>query len=372
MKIFTRIPLTITASLLLLSSTVFGQFDTGVSDLRVSSTPNNTVPANFLSSIYFTLTNIGTALTTNETVVAGVIINGDTAFGPLSISGNIPSGTEINMPHDLVNQNNELITFFYEFDPAEPFHAICAFAFVEQGENNPANNFICRDTMFVNTSAANDWAADDLTLHEPSNIDGFDIDNYENTVPDLDSLTATFTNIGNMTYTQRTPLSYRIGLNGDTSDVTGFLANDLAPGESTTRVINNPAILPAVPQDSGTYALCAIANALGDQVSANNSSCDSFTIIDSYNPFAPGNWPTGQDEVEGESLNIIPTMDNVLITGVENSTIITVTDMQGRIIDMSEINKNGSINLEAQATGIYVIKATDQTTGETQMRKVSN
>jgi hypothetical protein len=112
-------------------------------------------------------------------------------------------------------------------------------------------------------------------------------------------------------------------------------------------------------------------NVLGDDVSSNNSTCTSFTIIDSYNPFLPGNWPTGREEVEESDLTIVPTMDEVLIEGVTNRTMVTVSDMQGRIIELNEFEKNGSINLQDQSTGIYVIKAVDQTTGVTQMRKVS-
>jgi len=368
MKNFTRFAFT---AAILLHMSAFAQYDTGVSDVRVSTTPNNTVPANFSSSIYYTLTNVGAALTTNETIVTGVLINGDTAFGPLQITGNIPTATELNVPHDLINQNNQLITFLYEFDPTEPFHAICAFSFVLQGEDNPANNYTCHDTVFVNSNAVNDWAADELILHKPSEIFGFDLDNNENIVPDLDSLTATFTNIGNMTYTERTRLNYRLGLAGDTTDVEGTLSADLGPGESTTRIINNPAILPVVPQDSGTYRLCAIANAIGDNVPENNVSCDTFNIIDSYNPFAPGNWPTGEEEIENQNLSITPIADQVLIQGIENTTSILITDMQGKVIEQMKMDTDGKIMMSERASGVYVIQATDNTTGETLVKKVS-
>lgn len=370
MKNFTRFALIL--GLVTLSSSLLAQFDSGVSNIRVSSTPNGTVPANFTSSIYYTLTNAGAALTPNETLVTGVIINGDTAFGPLSISGNIPSATDINCPHGLIDGNGNAITFYYQFVPTEPYFAICVFSFISQGETNPSNNFVCLDTMYVNTGAQNDWSADEIILHEPTTLDGFDLNNNNNDpVPALDSLTATFTNIGNMTYTQRTPLSYRLALAGDTTNVQGVLANDLAPGESTTRVINNPQILPAVPQDSGLHNLCAIVNVINDPVAANNVTCTSFRIIDSYNPFAPGNWPLGQDEIINADLSITPVQEQVLIQGVNNNTIITVTDMQGKVIEVNEVIQDANVNLSERSAGVYVIQATDKVTGETLTRKVA-
>jgi hypothetical protein len=371
MKIFTRISLFAIACLL--STGAFAQVtpDLEITAMFVSSSANNTVPENFQSSIYFGVENIGPAIdsTMNIDVEAAITVNGTPIAGGPWTPGinNWTNGGVIAFPFAL----NQIA--YYTFEPPTPSFEVCVYAYAT-GEVDSSSNQIC-ETITINPNVSNDWSCDLADIVSPTNLDGFDIDSDPNTtnnpIPELDTVNITITNNGSIEYVAFTRASFQVALDEDTVQLFGTSQNIVGNGDNMNFFIGDPASLPVMIADSGTWEVCGITNALGDDVPENNTSCDQFTIIDTYNPFAQGNWPTGQEEVEGELLNIVPTLDRIMIQGVENSTVVTVTDMQGRIIEISEIQENASIKLDDQSAGMYIIQATDQTTGETQMRKVS-
>ncbi len=371
MKIFTRVSLFVAAVLMHFSTLAQITPDLEITALFVSSSANNTVPENFESSIYFGVENIGPAIdsTMNIDIEAAITVNGTPIGGGPWTPGiaNWTNGGVIAFPFAL----NQIVR--YTFTPPTPTFEVCVYAYAT-GEVDSSSNEIC-ETITINPNVSNDWSCDLAEIVSPTNLDGFDIDTDPNTannpIPELDTVNITITNNGSIEYVAFTRAAFQVALDEDTVQLFGTSQNIVGNGGNMNFSIGDPAILPVMIADSGTWEVCGITNALGDDVPENNTSCDQFTIIDSYNPFAQGNWPTGQEEVEGGALNIVPTLDQIFIQGVENSTVVTVTDMQGRIIEVSEIQENASIKLNDHAAGVYVIQATDQTTGETQMRKVS-
>jgi hypothetical protein len=362
MSIFTRI-LTLLAITGVVATGQAQTYDLAVSAVGTAANASNQIPAGMLAPITMTLKNNGSnAIPAGTEFLLGITVNGSAFVGPdtFVFSAAFAAGGEIPL---VTNAS-------YSFEGSTPNYEICGSAYFTTPslESNPNNNLNC-ETFIASSAAHNDWASLSISIESPSNLDGFDLDNNTNTVPDVDSVVVVLQNNSNITFPLNYPVNYALALNGDTTNVTGFLASELAPGGQTTRYISNASILPATPQDSGTYDMCVIVREEGDNQDSNDVSCTTFTIIDSYDPFHPSNWPLGEDEVSAKSLELVPMNDQVRVQGVSNSTAVTITDMQGRVVRQLNLNEDVVIPMADQASGVYIIQASDEANGQVEVQK---
>ncbi|MEX2597365.1 MAG: T9SS type A sorting domain-containing protein [Salibacteraceae bacterium] len=347
-----------------ISSTQAQTYDLSVVSVGAASTATNQVPAGMASPLEFTIRNNGANdIPTGTLFYVAITTNLNPFVGPDTFQFTQPfaAGSEILLTS----------TANYTFEPGTPVVDICGSAYFADStlESDPSNNILC-DQFSVTSAVSIDWSCDLVTIHEPTDLDGFDIDNYENTVPEIDSLTFTVTNNSQVVFNEGYELNFILSLNGDSVNLTGSFGSSVGANESRTFIVN-PNSIPDVPQDSGTYDVCVSVNAALDEVDSNDVSCDDFTIIDSYDPFKPGNWPSGREEVAGNSISITPVLDQVKLEGVNNPTSVVITDMQGKTVNRLNVNTNTNVSLSNQAAGVYVIKATDSKTGHVEVRKVS-
>ncbi|GAB5538688.1 MAG: hypothetical protein Salg2KO_07910 [Salibacteraceae bacterium] len=372
MKNFTRI--TALLSLVLVSSLSYAQFDLEVSDLKVTMSENNELPDGLISSVYCTIENLGDAITQTDTMSLGIVVNNDsTLFALNSVTGDLPNGTTLNLPHS-VTINNQSITFRYEFTGnAGTSFNICAYAWVNAGESDSTNNVACQ-TVTISDTVSNDWSADEVLIVEPADLDGFDIwDNGEKEyvdVPQIDSVRVTLTNNGSLTYTERTRTYYDLVLGtSSVGGLVGTLAQDLIPGASTQRVITDNTLLAALtmPDDSGDYEMCAVVSNPGDENNANDESCAGFTIVNSYKP--PEN--VGIEDAPNANLNIFTNDQNIQVQGIVQPVDMRVMDMNGKIVTNSTMKADGNIPMTSSASGIYIIEVRNSVTGEQSVERIS-
>lgn len=364
MRIFTRLFALIT--LCAIASFGYAQtYDLAVSEVGTASNSSNQIPAGMTAPIFFTIKNNGSNDIPAATQIwIAVQVNANYFIQPdtLAFTGAFPAGGEITL----------YTTAGYTYEPSNPNYEICAGAyFVNTSmESNPNNNLNC-DDYIASSAVHNDWAALSVSIEEPNNLDGFDLDNMTNTVPDIDSVVLILQNNSSITFPAFYYVDYQLALNGDTQNVAGQLSGNLGPGEQTTRIVNNASIIPASPQDSGTYEFCVIANEIGDNTDSNDVTCESFRIIDSYDPFHPSNWPLGAEEVADKNLKVVPMLDIIRVEGVENPTEVTVMDVQGRLVRSVTLTEDASIQLSDEKSGVYIIQAADETSGAVQTKKFS-
>lgn len=347
------------------ATTVVGQtYDLAVTAVATASNPSNEIPAGMVAPISLTIANNGSNdIPTGTEFWVAIEVNGTYFINPdtFVLTGAFGAGAEATLTS----------TTGYSFEGSTPNYEICGEAFFSNTalEANANNNTFC-DDFLASSGAHNDWAALSVSIEEPTNLDGFDLDNETNTVPDLDSVVLILQNNSNITFPGFYGVNYQLALDGDTTNVTGFLGAPLAPGEMTTRIVSNAAVLPTMAQDSGTYDFCVIVVEEGDNVDSNDVTCESFTIIDSYDPFNPANWPLGQEEVAGKTLKVVPLLDAVDIQGVSNGTRVTLTDMSGRIIRKMNITEDTRIDMNDEKSGVYIIQAEDNS-GSMEIKKFS-
>ncbi|NQV52738.1 MAG: T9SS type A sorting domain-containing protein [Flavobacteriales bacterium] len=364
MRIFTRLlSLIVMCSIVGISSAQ--TYDLAISEVGTAANSSNQIPPSMVAPIFFTIKNNGSnIIPTGSEIWIAVQVNANYFIAPdtLVFNGDFPAGGEITL----------YTTAGYSFEASTPSYEICAGAYFTNAalESNPANNLNC-DDYTVSSAVHNDWAALSMAIANPSNLDGFDLDNLTNTVPDIDSVVLILQNNSSITFPAFYAVNYQLALNGDTQNVSGVLSGDLAPGGQTTRIVNNASIIPATPQDSGTYTFCVIANEVGDNVDSNDVTCESFTIIDSYDPFQPSNWPLGTEEFNGTTLKVVPMIDAIRVEGVENPTEVTVMDMQGRLVRSVNLTEDANIQLNDEKSGVYIIQAADETNGAVEVKKFS-
>jgi len=364
MKIFTRL-FSVIALLSIVSFSQAQTYDLSISAVSTASNGSNQIPPDMIAPISFTIKNNGSNdIPSGTQIWISVLVNANYFINPdtLQFNGDFTAGGEIPLTS----------TSGYSFQASNPNYEICAVAYFVDStlESNPANNILC-DDFTVTSAINNDWAAMSVSIEEPNNLDGFDLDNMTNTIPDLDSVVLVLQNNSQISFPRFYGVNYVLALNGDTTALTGFLGAPLGPGEQTKRIVTNAAALPAMVADSGTYAFCVEVMEEGDNTDSNDVTCETLTIIDSYDPFHPSNWPLGTEEINESTLKVVPLLDEIRIQGVENPTEVQVTDMAGRLVRKVNITEDASIQLNDEKSGVYIIQATDENRGQVEIKKFS-
>jgi len=347
MKTFTR--LFSMAALAVLSSTAFGQFDLAVTAMSLSSTgaPNYQVPPGHNATISYTIKNVGTnVIATGQSFERAAVRNGTTILvGPNTVT----------LAADLAPGDS--ITYFtsapYVFDASITIQNVCMVVSLDSTETDTLNNAFCR-SYTVSTTANPDVAATALVINVPNNLDGFDIDNGNNTPPPIEDMTLTIENVGNMQYTLGSAFSFEISLDGEVLNATASMSSTWAPGASLNLDITNTAVIPSVPQDSGTYNVC-VSFVDADDNPANDEACATFTLVDEFDVNNPDNWPLGVGEENiVESTKIYTSEQFLVIENVTSAAQVRVTDMQGKIVLNEKILENSRMNLNT-ASGVYLV-----------------
>lgn len=356
MKTFTR--LFSMAALAVLSSTAFGQIDLSITGLSTVATASGQVPPLTPITALLSFENAGTADIPDQTPAIIFFLNGTDTIetNPVVFNGAFPAGGATSFSSG---------QFTVPGTPANI--SICGgIVLTTIGETDSTNNVLCLP-FTVSTAAQVDIKANSVSIVAPTTLNGWNIDNGANAVPDITEMSATFENAGNVIYPAGYGLSYRIGLAGDTLNVSGTLQEALQPAGTTTRQITNTAIIPAVPQDSGTYQYCVIVNE-NDENPANDKACGSFTIVDAFDVNNPDNWPLGVGENVTEGINVFTANGNLNVAGVTGNTSVFITDIQGKVVASEQINRNTAFNVNG-STGVYIVTTKD-VNGNVEITKV--
>lgn len=350
MKIFTRLFFCLT---LVWGATAVAQpYDLAVADVNTAASANNEIPANFESRISLTIENAG----------ANDIPTGTLFSVGITVGAAVVVTDTLQLAQDLVAGTNFVLysTAEYFFDAAVPQPMICGSALmIGVPDEDSLNNATCK-TYQVTTAVTHDMQAVNVVVVSPDNLDGFDIDNGNETPPQLDTVNAFFRNDGDIILPVGYTLSYELNLGSQSTAVVGTLQATLSPGQSTTRNIFNPQVLQNIniPSSVGTYNLCVKVTEDLDVDSTNDESCFEFEIIDSFDPSDPKNWPTGLAEVEENGLKVFFANGFVNVEGVQSQTEVQVMDITGKVVASDVLSRDGRLALD-NASGIYVIHVRD-------------
>lgn len=334
--------------------------DLAVTDVTIApSTATGNVPVNENLVMIATLTNAGTTIIPeNSQFTCWFIVDGDTiqAYPVVTIvGGSVNPGGMLSFASDYFTLANPVPTDF-----------CAAVSWVTFTDPNIANNFSCETNVNVGTAAQVDMSGDSVAIVAPTNIDSFDIDNGTETVPEITEMLAVFRNNGNVIYPAGYPFSYKIIRGNQEFTLNVELANTVNPGETTTRNITNPAVIPASPQEVGTYDLCVVAN-IGDDNSSNDTACVAFSIIDTYIPPEP----VGVADVNTNDYNVTFTNDFIAVSNVNSHLNASIIDMNGRVIANEMIVEDKRISTNTLNAGVYFLQTVNEKTGEVKMNKFS-
>lgn len=334
---------------LVATSSLFAQtYDLGVLNVTTSASTLNQVPDGFQSPIGLTIENVGTVAIPAGTPISLIMTVNSTIFlaDTLAFTTDIPAAGTSSL----------WSTANYTFDGLTPNVTICGIAYVVGfADDDSTNNTNC-DNYTVTTAVSADLSATSITIIDPTNLDGFDLDNETETPPSLMEVNAIFTNNGDITYMAGYDISYDLYIGASSISLFGSLGSPLAPGQTTTRIISDPTLLPVVPEDSGTYELCVQLNDASDAVESNDTACLAFTIIDSYDPFNPSNWPLGVSNLNEDEISVFYANDFVVVEGITAQTNVRVMDVAGNEVMSEVLTSNGRLSLNA-ASGIYIVQA---------------
>jgi len=340
----------------LLLNPAAAQYDISVSNSIVSSGPFNSIPFGLQSAAEIEVFNAG--------------------------SMTIPSGTDVDLTYQFSNNLfNETFTLsdslpvgayaIHNFGAANILTFGDTFATVMitatasiSGDTNLTNDTL-NNYYIVNGSTNNDWITASVAVINPSNLDGFDIDNGTNIPPALSQVDITFVNNSEISFVKNSPFDYSISMGAETYLVTAHLsAGAVSYGDTVVRIITNQAILPALPDSVGDYSLCATVLMPNDLENSNDEACFEFTIVDNFDPTDPINWPQGIGETELSIFNVNAAKGALEISGIQQPTRVRISDINGRLLLEQSLNNDGSIAFDAPM-GIYVIHLSDNRTAET-------
>jgi hypothetical protein len=356
MKTFTRLfNLFICAAI---ANTAFAQTDLSVTGLTTLATATGQISPSSPTFLRLEFENSGVDVIPSGATALVFFLNGTDTIQTINgvFDGNIAVGGVVTATSDP-----------FTLPPTPANITLCAgIIMTSVAETDSTNNLICLP-FTVSTAAQVDLKANSLSIVAPTNIDGFNIDNGQNDVPKFTELSAEFENAGNVIYPVGYQIAYKIGLAGDSINVIGTLASELLPGGTTTRTINNPALIPAMPQDSGTYDICVVIKE-DDENSANDKACASFTIVDAFDVNNPDNWPLGIENTTDAGVQVFVSNGKLNVAGVQGSTTIQVTDISGKVVANETINRDSSLTINS-VTGVYIVTTKDAN-GNVEITKV--
>ncbi len=130
--------------------------------------------------------------------------------------------------------------------------------------------------------------------------------------------------------------------------------------------ISNTAIIPALPNEVGSYTMCVSLVGSDDEPN-NDETCFGFTLVDLYIPPPP----VGVEETMNESYVVAFTNDFISVSNVTSGLNASIVDLNGRVIATEAINTDKKIDLSTLTSGVYFLQTSNTATGEVKMNKFS-
>jgi hypothetical protein len=320
----------------------------------------NTIPVGLRSSMAVTVRNADSlALEAGDTVGLNITIDGEWYSHEWVLSAPLMGGEIAYVNFGPGN--------VHAFDEESSFNDVRAW--LHFGADTIAANDTLEAVYQTSFFSTNDWAGIEMEILSPD-LDSFDLDNGTNTPPAIDEARVVLKNMGMVTYLQWTPIHYAIILGSDTTMVSAVLADsNIAPAQSTTRYLSNPALFPTLPDSVGNYAICVQATEVIDFNSTNDVACFDFAFVDLYDPNDPTNWPFGIATLEEAPFHLVPQPEGIGLFGVQERFDVALFDLAGHLIQSCVISSDGILQTEVLAPGLYVMHARDAH-GQTYVMKV--
>ena len=221
-------------------------------------------------------------------------------------------------------------------------------------DNNLANDTSCSSFTYA-TALAADLGVTDVVVVAPAPTQG----NLLNLGASISELNVIITNHGATTVPAGFQIPYTISQGSQSFNLIGTLATDLTQGQTTTRVITNPAVLPTLPTVEGDFDICVETTLTGDPDASNNSFCKTFKMNDpSTPPLSVEEAAIALDKVfyNGGNLNV-----NLTNNGEFNQINFVVSNLAGQQVVNQVVNLAGQkevnrvINLNNAAQGTYIL-----------------
>jgi len=340
----------LTAMACVFGLTAQAQLDLACTNYYVSAA-GTTVPPGHNSNVTFVVENTGAnPIPSGTGVVISVFRSATLMVGPdtLYFNGALNAG-------DSASGSVGPLTF----DASIPSQNICVTAYLVGGETDSTNNQKCR-LYSVSSTVESDLACDELTIDDPTDLDNFDIDNGDNTVPNIEEMTLKIKNTGDVSFVNET-INFVISLDG--TDLNAVATLSIASGDSLDLTINNAAVIPTSPQEEGYYEACVAIVAFDDNIN-NDTACAGFTIIDTYIPPPP----IGIEELNNNFA--MYTLGNKLVLeGVADDMYLVMSDVQGRQVADYTIIEDKTIDLGHLPSGVYVVSSRNTATGDMETQK---
>ncbi|GAB4377427.1 MAG: hypothetical protein Kow0075_05900 [Salibacteraceae bacterium] len=216
-------------------------------------------------------------------------------------------------------------------------------------------------TYLATDSINNDWSAVEINVVDPQNLDSFDLDNNTNTPPPLREVSVTLRNNGELTYVFGTPVHYSLLIDSQPPSPVSYAVDDnlFHPGSETVRHITNSAVLPMIPATVGTHTLCGVIHTPLDSIMNNDTVCQSFTLVDNYDPNDPKNWPNGTDELVKNGQMKIMDDHNQLVISCENAIgRLQIIDLTGKLVLDESFHSETRLARNMLRPGLYVATLT--------------
>lgn len=350
MKLFTR--LCLVAALGTIANVSMAQYDLKVTSVTTVATSTGQVPPNTAMILSIGIENVGADIP-DQTTFSVIALNGTDT---ISVNNNwFFNGTYPNGTTGTVESNA------FTLPAAPPNVTLCGAVVLHVPDSDSSNNYHC-EPFVVSSSADPDIRALRVFINDPTDLDSFDIDNGDNEPDPITDVHVEFKNVGNCIYPAGFGIPYTYEFDGASEGYVGTLAEDMNPGDTTTRPSVDPSF--DVPVEEGTWTMC-VYTTLDNGNASNDTVCTSFTLIDTYVPPPP----IGIEDGPQSLVNVYAHNNVIMVKDVAQPLEISVIDAQGRVVHESLIESDRNIQLET-AAGVYVVRTRNITDGKSTMQKV--
>lgn len=345
---------------LVLPALVNAQSDVSLVDIKLSSDQNNWVPQGLKTSIEVTVRNEDALpIPAGDSILVSVQMGLDYYEAWITLTASLDSGTTIT--HNFGSSDR------FHFTSSMDTVLVNAYAWHPNDSINLNNNY--NELFISSTTVNNDWHAASMSIIKPSNLNFFDIDNGSNVPPPLSEVEINLVNAGSVTYLFGTQIEYSIYINNDVHTIVStIMSESVGPNQTSTRIITNKAVLPAIPDSAGTYQFCSRTEVPNDLTPVNNAACMIFKIVDNYDPSDPSNWPFGVEDTKMEDAKIYMS-NNQLKVETSSSYSLRLFDLSGKIILTEQLNGNIEMPMNNLEPGLYFVRL-DHADGTSQTKKI--
>ena len=326
---------------------VSAQVDVGVSAIRTPAS-GDTVYAGIPKAIGFTITNYGSALT-SEVIQLVLEIDGDSIVTLNRPASALAAGGTQNLGTPGINFGATALAL------TDGIHNVCLRTLFA-ADGNAMNDTSCVSIYYSSTLPPADLAVTAVSVTDPTPVGiGFELGQSQ-----LQVVTFTLKNVGSTAIQAGTRVAVELTVGSASNTLSLTLSRAIAAGASINATASRASIAALVdfPTTVGNFDVCMAASYTGDVNTSNDTSCATYTITPRVTPnivsFSPITAKCGETvTITGTNFDPTPA-NNIVRFRSDPAKVLTASATQLTVV-VPDDAQSGFMTVEIKVNGVAKI-----------------